>query len=80
MKFYTFSQNNSGGFFTGPAEYVIIEAQDAQDANRRAEEAGLYFNGCESGSDCPCCGDRWSEQWSDDYGDAEPMIYGKPVA
>jgi hypothetical protein len=77
--FYTFSQNNSGGAFEGPAEYVIVEAQSADEANSIAENNGLYFNGCEDGRDCDCCGDRWHEQWSDDEGDPSPMIYGKPV-
>lgn len=80
MKFFTFSQNNSGGVFTGDAEYIIIEAESAEDANRRAEATGIiYFNGCDKDLDCPCCGDRWSEQWSDKDGDKVPSIYGTPV-
>ena len=47
-KFYTFSQNNSGGSFVtdsirGIGEYVIIEALNSNDANDRAERIGLYF-------------------------------------
>lgn len=85
MKFFTFVQNNSGGIFTGPAHYVIIEASNAADANKRAVAADLYFNGAsedEDGStrDCPCCGDRWYRQYSDDEGDPAPMIYGKPAS
>ena len=71
-KFYTFSQNNSGGSFVnsdleGISEYVIIEAMDAQTANDKAENIGLYFNGCNDGIDCSCCGDRWHD--SPDYYD-----------
>lgn len=62
--FYTFNQNNSGGGFDfdakrGISRYVIISADSTEDAIKRAEKIGLYFNGVESGDDCECCGDRW---------------------
>jgi hypothetical protein len=81
-KFYLFSQNNSGGSFhvdkkEGIAEYVIIEALSASDANRRAEAIGIYFDGVENDMDCPCCGDRWSSVYGD--GDDVPKIYGKTI-
>lgn len=63
MKFYMFSQNNSGGSFIinkDVAELVAIEAENAKEANKRAEEIGIYFDGVDEGSDCDCCGDRWS--------------------
>lgn len=74
-KFYTYRQNNSGGFFHAPAITVILEAFDYEDANRRAREADLYFNGCDSRRDCSCCGDRWYAIDSDDEGDETPLIY-----
>lgn len=82
-KFYTYSQNNSGGSFTisekdGICEYVIIEAANASQANARAEEIGLYFNGCEDGYDCSCCGDRWYSASESDGSDV-PSIYGELV-
>lgn len=77
MLFYTYDQNNSGGSFHDPAEYVIIEASSADDANRRAEEKGLYFDGA---GDCSCCGNRWSAQYGDNDGTKQPEIYGKPVS
>ncbi len=82
-KFYTFNQNNSGGSFKnsekeGIAEYVIIEALNADHANERAEQIGLYFDGCENDRDCSCCGDRWYPT-SERYGSEEPAIYGEPV-
>ena len=63
-KFYSFRQNNTGGSFeidtdSGITVYVIIEAGSADEANRIAESKGIYFNGCDTGSDCECCGDRW---------------------
>ena len=81
--FYCFSQNNSGGGFDiddNVAHFVIIEADSAFAANDRAESIGIYFDGCETGNDCPCCGDRWTDKWSDDSGDEAPVIYGTPVA
>lgn len=82
-KFYYFSQNNSGGSFrmddlAGIGEAVIIEATDAKQANERAEEIGLYFNGCDDGTDCSCCGDRWYPA-SESDGDPVPSVYGTPV-
>jgi hypothetical protein len=82
-KFYTFWQNNSGGFFnndyeSGVSEVVIIEAASAEKANDKALELGIYFNGCETGLDCDCCGDRWYEA-SETEGDDVPTFYNKEV-
>lgn len=73
--FYTFRQNNSGGSFDRQMGYVIVEANSPNDANRRAEEFGVYFNGCDTDMDCSCCGDRWSEQWDADDAMSRPLIY-----
>ena len=83
-KWYTFTQNNSGGSFEHFAEdgigyAVIIEAVDADHANARAKRIGLYFNGCASGRDCSCCGDRWHEASGYDAEDT-PQLYGKSLA
>ncbi len=81
-KFFTFDQNNSGGSFVRNDHvdaYVIIEATDMDDANRRAESIGIYFNGVRDGYDCGCCGDRWSEQWNE-KGTPNPTVYGKDVS
>lgn len=78
--FYTYNQNNSGGSFDfqkdAISHYVIIEADSAAEADFRAVQVGVYFD---SSMDCPCCGDRWSEAWSDD-GTATPQVYGKDVS
>lgn len=78
-KFFTYSQNNSGGSFkidefSGITKFVIIESYSAADANLKAESIGLYFDG---DGDCACCGDRWSSQWDDSDGHPTPMIYGE---
>ena len=78
-KFFHFSQNNSGGSFDineTVAHHVIIEAHSAKEANARAVDIGIYFNGCDTGADCTCCGDRWSTAWGD--GEATPLLYGNP--
>ena len=78
--FYTYIQNNSGGEFDLSdtiGHYVIIEAASEAEANDRAENIGLYFNGADDcGRDCPCCGDRWHRG---PVRAAEPTVYGVPV-
>lgn len=76
-RFFEYSQNNSGGSFDiddakGIGPRVWIEAKDAQEADSIANGLGIYFNGCESGPDCPCCGDRWSPCLEE--GEVEPEI------
>lgn len=71
-KFFEYIQNNSGGEFhidkkRGIGEIVIIEAVNADHANRIAERKGLYFNGVDEGKDCDCCGDRWYPQTRHSY-------------
>lgn len=75
MGVFVYRQNNSGGVWDGPAKYILCEAKDAATADRMALEAGAYFNGCENGQDCSCCGDRWSEAWGDpDYDTLEEAV------
>lgn len=80
-KFYTFNQNNSGGYFDekdGLAQHVIIEATSSLHANEIAMKIGIYFKGCSMDVDCDCCGDRWYPV--DGFDGAEvPSIYGREV-
>lgn len=81
--FYEFMQNNSGGSFdfdesAGITHIVVVEAESADQANSKAEEVGLYWDGCSTGQDCSCCGDRWYEASSDE-GDKIPSSYGEPL-
>lgn len=83
MPFYQFRQNNSGGSFDfndadGITIAVIVEADNADEANRRAESIGIYFYGCDLGRDCDCCGDRWYPV-SERDSDIQPCLYGQPV-
>ncbi len=78
VKYYDFSQNNSGGTFANDenvAENVIIAARNKDEANSRAESVGIYFNGCDDERDCECCGDRWYAQYNESK-DLQPLIYG----
>jgi len=82
MGFYHFRQNNSGGNFIfdatrGLSVHVIVEGDGIDEVNFRANKIGLYFDGCDYGIDCDCCGDRWSRPI--DELDCKPMVYGDPV-
>lgn len=75
-RYFHFRQNNPGGSFDineELAHHVIIQAHSADEANRLAKDVGIYFEGCASGTDCSCCGDRWSMAYGD--GDETPLIY-----
>ncbi len=77
--FYSYRQNNSGGSFIIDKDvtlFVIIEADSNGEADNKAEEVGLYFDGCDDGRDCSCCGDRWYKPYG--KGDKSPLIHSKP--
>ena len=79
--FYTFTQNNSGGYFDfnevdGITRFVIIEAQNSDNANSLATDKSIYFNGCNRDMDCACCGDRWSMA-GESEGTNKPKVYGE---
>lgn len=74
--FYNYHQNNSGGFFKGPA-IVIVEADSHEEADEIAQENGVYFDGVSKGIDCECCGSRWSRSWWDPTN--TPEYYGEDV-
>ena len=60
---YHYRQNNTGGNFEVDdrvAVNVYVEAVSAERADAIAQTEGVYFDGCSSGRDCSCCGDRWS--------------------
>lgn len=60
--FYQFDQNNSYGIFDVDDKVcpiIIIEADTESEAIEKGLDLGIYFDGCNKGIDCPCCGDRW---------------------
>jgi hypothetical protein len=81
-KFYTFSQNNSGGYFVtdkeaGVCEHVIIEAPSHSSAHSKLLLIGEKVNGFDDY--CSCCGERWSSWGRDEEGTASPEIYGTKI-
>src|SRR5688572_2492456 len=98
MPFFWYRQNNSGGSFrwnhdAGITVNVIIEADSPREADVKAEQIGLYFDGVNAGLDCSCCGDRWRrEAWREGDDDnfafcwvtgerilGEPKLYDVPI-
>lgn len=64
MKYYEFTQNNSGGSVVYDAQLthrLFIEARSETKATEKAIRMGVYFEGTEDETDCSCCGDRWSK-------------------
>jgi len=80
MPFYTYDQNNSGGFFKEPAHYVIVEADNEFEADAIAIQNGVYFDP-DFNIDCECCGPRWTAMsnslWRSNEPTDEPLIYGE---
>lgn len=69
---WDYDQNNTGGSFDGGMGYkTFVWAENGRAADAIAENNGIYFDGCDTGQDCSCCGDRWSRSWGDkpDYPD-----------
>jgi hypothetical protein len=64
MAYFLYRQNNSGGSYDIDIENglninVIIEADSEMEADAKAGDIGIYFDGVSCGIDCECCGDRW---------------------
>ena len=83
--FYHFCQNNSGGTFdrdhkSGISHHVIVEGTDADDIVSRAEAIGLYWDGCQDGRDCSCCGDRWYRPLDNLSLDTVPRLHDQNVS
>jgi hypothetical protein len=77
VKWYTISQNNSGGFFIEDETVGIFVSVEAD-----SEEAGvakLQEVTQESGENwCECCGERWSF-YRPEEGDV-PTYYSEPLS
>ena len=61
MSFYKFYQNNSGGSLDKNLPHLLfVEADSAHEANGRATDIGVYFNGVEDEMDCSRSGaSKW---------------------
>lgn len=51
---FTFSQNNSGGYFVGPPMFIVT-ARDEDEAFAILQSQRWYTD-----EYCECCGERWS--------------------
>ena len=76
-KFYTISQNNSGGYFIKNDYvdyYVSVQANSIEEAEKLLQEI------VEDHSEyCDCCGTRWSV-WLDEEDACDvPTTYGTPL-
>lgn len=88
LNWYEFGQNNTEGSFEVTDKLchrLFIQATSSDAATAIAESMGVYFDGCDDGRDCPCCGDRWYRISSDDFIDAAELedrlkSYGPEVA
>lgn len=68
LKWYEFTQNNSGGYFEvdeNVCHRMLIEASSFDEVLEKAESLRCYWNGVSVGIDCPCCGDRYSHYWEE---------------
>lgn len=80
-KYYTFLQNNSGGYFIedenlGIGSLIIIESESANQANQKLEEIGSNYSGFHEY--CECCGERWCSVDEDD-GKEVPELFGNNI-
>lgn len=78
LKWWHFSQNNSGGKFIVDDEVahdVFIQAPHVDYALFKAHKV-LGSSGYDW---CPCCGERWSFWIDEDEGSVAPEAYGENV-
>lgn len=80
--FFTFNQNNSGGYFVeddnaGICECVIIEADSLRAAAKMLKKIGPSVDGFDNS--CSCCGKRWPLRSAGMKGDEQPLISRKPL-
>lgn len=74
-KFYTISQNNSGGYFIKNdyvEYYVSVQADSVEEAEKLLEDIVEDYS-----EYCDCCGTRWGVYFLDE-GDT-PSSYGIPL-
>jgi hypothetical protein len=82
-KFFTYNQNNSGGYFVedhklGLCEYVILEAETAKQAWEKLESI-IDASEENAWNYCGCCGERWWNSEDDEDGTDTPTIFGTPI-
>ena len=73
LKWYRYNQNNSGGYFVGPAENVWIQGYGIKDIERRFDDLDLDT------SYCSYCGERWRGPFGENELTDEPEYYGEKL-
>lgn len=76
LKWWTFDQNNSGGYFIQNEDvdhYVAIQAINVEHAKQRAYDLFAEYS-----EYCSCCGERWHVWVDEQDGHDVPCIYDEP--
>lgn len=71
MAWFTWRQNNSGGYWAKPAIAVCVEAETEAEALKVAKSVGVD----EAAPYCSCCGTRWSEDYPT-HTESKPTAFG----
>ena len=81
LKWYYESQNNSGGYFIGPAKNIWIQASSREHAQGIFKGLDLDY------SFCDCCGERWGDmdwvegtEFPERYGERLDQLKEKPFS
>lgn len=77
MKWFTYNQNNSGGYFIDNddvSHLICVQAENAEAANTQAYQITEEY-----GEFCECCGERWDISERDQDGADVPTQYDKPL-
>lgn len=78
MKWFTYDQNNSGGYFIDNdqvSHLICVQAETAKEANEKASVITEDFSEW-----CECCGERWYLSERDSDGADVPAQYGKALS
>lgn len=77
LKWFHYSQNNSGGYFIDNDDVshdIFVQAESAELANIKAEKITADYS-----EFCDCCGERWYIYADDGDGTETPEIYGEKL-
>ena len=75
--FYTYGQNNSGGYFMqddNVDQYICVEANSPSEADAIVTEIVEDYH-----ERCECCGPRWYIDASERDGQEVPSLYRQPI-
>lgn len=70
--YYWFDQNNSGGYYTKPAQNVFVQAENKEIAAMRLSQMEGFTT-----KYCSCCGPRWDRGFEEKMTRDELLDYVK---